>query len=382
MSNPELDLSKSEDLLTYLSTTPFASTKAVQLTGGYGNYVFRMFLRTEYEGRDKLVVKHGKPFIPGSPDLTFSLDRQKYEVEALKQVKSLLPPTSLVTVPTIHLFDDKAAIIVMDDCGENVINLKQLMLTSPPTRHVATKIGTELGKFLAFLHNMGRKEQNRELVKFLNGNEQAKRVSAWATHGRVVSSLKEDSTGLFSDTPQPFTQEQLDRLEDIAKKSGAKIAKASVDDGITMGDFWPGNILVDLSLEGDGKVQVKRLYLVDWELVKTGPAAADVGQFCAEMYQLRRFKAEECGEPATKITEAFLEAYHKEREGVDGKWSAFARYALSHIGAHLIVWTPIIDWGGKERTREVVLEGVKFFEDGYTGSEESVRTSVVGRLCF
>ena len=55
-----------------------------------------------------------------------------------------------------------------------------------------------------------------------------------------------------------------------------------------MGDFWPGNMMVVL----DGDRNLERIYVLDWELSRTGLPGADIGQFCAEIHLLRRFEAD------------------------------------------------------------------------------------------
>ena len=70
------DLSESQDVLDYLSKTPFASTKVVPLSGGNTNYVYRLYLKNPYEGRDSLVMKHGRPYARDTLSLALALERQ------------------------------------------------------------------------------------------------------------------------------------------------------------------------------------------------------------------------------------------------------------------------------------------------------------------
>lgn len=70
------DLATVEGVLSYLEPTAFASVKAESLTGGFGNYIHRIYLRQPYKDKATLVVKHGKSFIPGARSIAFSLDRQ------------------------------------------------------------------------------------------------------------------------------------------------------------------------------------------------------------------------------------------------------------------------------------------------------------------
>ena len=120
-----------------------------------------------------------------------------------------------------------------------------------------------------------------------------------------------------------------------------------------MGDFWPGNVLVTL----DGE-DIKSIQVVDWELAKTGIPELDVGQFLAEMYLICRFDLEARMAAAATARE-FWGAYR-------GLHAVNLQAVTTHCGVHLIAWTPRVPWGGKERTRRVVMEGAEMVcrEDG------------------
>ena len=70
------DLSVPQDVHDYLSKTPFASTEVVPLSGGTANYVYRLYLKNPYEGRDSLVMKHGRPYVKDILSLAFAIERQ------------------------------------------------------------------------------------------------------------------------------------------------------------------------------------------------------------------------------------------------------------------------------------------------------------------
>jgi aminoglycoside phosphotransferase (APT) family kinase protein len=123
-----------------------------------------------------------------------------------------------------------------------------------------------------------------------------------------------------------------------------------------MGDFWPGNIMVSLNKKGD----LERLHILDWELTKAGLPGIEIGQFCAEIHMLRRFNGEVCQDTATLVLEHFLKAYA--RLAGDGEQ---ARRAFVHMGVHMSVLGARVEWGEKEVTRQVVLEGLRKIVDGY-----------------
>ena len=70
------DLTEPQDVRGYLSKTPFASTEVVALSGGNANYVYRLYLKNPYEGRDSLVMKHGRPYVRSNSTIALATERQ------------------------------------------------------------------------------------------------------------------------------------------------------------------------------------------------------------------------------------------------------------------------------------------------------------------
>ena len=70
------DLTEPQDVLHYLSKTPFASAEVVPLSGGNANYVYRLYLKNPYQGRDSLVMKHGRPYMKTDSKLALATERQ------------------------------------------------------------------------------------------------------------------------------------------------------------------------------------------------------------------------------------------------------------------------------------------------------------------
>jgi len=206
-----------------------------------------------------------------------------YEVAALRRIRDWLPEDSVVTVPIVHLFDNVANVIVMDDCGEDTKTLKQLMLDDPPSPTTAQQIGRELGQFLAGLHSWSNTGNN--FLDYFSGNNQARSISAFATYSRLVSTLKgENAPVSMVDPVLDIPHSDLDSVEKIARETTEEIM--STKETLVMGDFWPGNVIVVFSPNDPSAI--KRIYILDWELTKPGIAGLDVGQFLAEMHLLRR----------------------------------------------------------------------------------------------
>jgi len=342
------DLTLIQDVHDYLSKTPFASTEVTPLSGGTANYVYRLWLEIPYEGRDSLVLKHARPYVKDIPTLAFVVERQDYEVEALRRVGAWVSPTSIVTVPKVHLFDRSSHVIIMDDSGVDSINLKAFMQEGKASLPMAEQIGIAIGEFIGGMHKWGR--GNVELLDAVRGNEKAKAMSAWAYYGRLVSTLKGGSPLPLPKLSDPVLEIEKSDME-VVEKVSEETTKAMLEaqDSFVMGDFWPGNIMVSLNQKGD----LEHLYILDWELTKAGLPAIEIGQFCAEIHMLRRFNPEVCQTTASLVLEHFFKAY-----------GDIERRAFVHMGVHMCVLGARVEWGEKELTRQVVLEGLRMVVDG------------------
>jgi len=116
-----------------------------------------------------------------------------------------------------------------------------------------------------------------------------------------------------------------------------------------MGDLWYENILVNADQHS------LRLYILDWELARTGLPGSDIGPFCATMELLARGN-QVASEPASVILHNFLHAY----SATSNRDDRLAQDTLAHWGAGYIFWTPRDPPGDRELVQEFVREGVKF----------------------
>ncbi|EKM61359.1 uncharacterized protein PHACADRAFT_204528 [Phanerochaete carnosa HHB-10118-sp] len=367
----------SEDLATvngvhsYVARTPFASTNVTVLSGGSGNYTYRLRLAEPYLGRETAVLKHGKAWLPADKTFPLALDRQRYDVEAMRRVRAVLPATSLVTTPEIYVFDEDANVIIMEDGG--TLTLKALLLQDGALAvSSARTIGSALGTFLAQVHVWGRDGQ---VLDFFDGNLQARTLSAWATYGRIVSTLSAPhDLPALRDPPLEVPEDQLKVLTEVADTTAD--AMRSARETVVHGDFWPGNVMVKLGGEGD-EIGVERIYILDWELSKPSLPGFDIGQFFAEVHLARSFYPR-CEASASVLLTTFLTAY---REGT--RQEVMARVAgltLTHFGAHTVAWTPRTPtWGDKEIVRKVVMDGVRYLL-GAGEEEDDLSQSMFGPL--
>ncbi|KAF7329590.1 APH domain-containing protein [Mycena kentingensis (nom. inval.)] len=373
----ELDLAEASDVLKYLSSTPFASSRVEMLSGGNANYTYRLFLEEPSSasgGFPTVVMKHSKAWSRTSRSFELKIARQEIEAFALQRVRAILDAASpsIVTVPTVFLYDPTHAVIIMEDAGENSETLKSLLRRTSLLHANLTQLCADLGRFLATIHNHG--SADAELMSKVGTNEQMRWITAWITYEGVLPILKGE--GPYAGVVSPaldLPSADLERLASLCKTRIAQVYAAA--DTFTMGDFWTGNVICRLNpLSG----QVEKAFVVDWEVAKPGVPFLDWGQLAAELYTIGCFHPARAAEIGVGL-DAYGRAYRDAREsGVDEE---FVRGAESHVGAHLAVITPTVTgWGTKEEVREVVKKGTEFMLKGLDGDIEWLKTSVVSGL--
>ncbi|KAJ7484924.1 kinase-like domain-containing protein [Mycena galericulata] len=357
MTSRELDLSTVDGVHAYLSATPFASTLVTPLGGVTKNFTYRLHLETPYETRSTVVLKHARAHTLEAPEVSLGIERQGFEVQALKLVNECLNLGPRATVPGVYHFDEEAHVIIMDYCGESSLTLKELLLSSPPTPVVAREIGLALGEFLGRLHAWG--SLNPSMLDFFEKNEQAKKVAAWITYGRLISTLTTDNLPAVALLPEPVCESDLDDIRAIIEERTPEIYTSR--DTLTMGNFCPANVFVSLRT-GTGTDSLDKVHVIDWELAKPGVAALDVGQFCAEMHTVALFKpASDTAASANELIDAFLTAYRAHCGEIKPH---MPNVAAKHMGAHLVAITPRAGWGTPGETAKVVEAGVTHLMEG------------------
>jgi len=265
----------------------------------------------------------------------------------------------------------------MEDSGENSVSLKDFIMQGRCSLDVAATIGDALGKFLGQLHVRGS-EHISQVLQLFGSNQQAKQISGWATYGRLVSTLKgEDNLDALSGTPLNVPEDKLEIIRDVGQRTQQIMMEAEesvsylvssynlelINSQFLMGDFWTGNILLQL----DQADVVKRIYVIDWELAKPGLCGWDLGQLLAELDLLRRFHPSQ-KEVASNVISSFYQSYSQ----VHPSDLELYRTALTHWGNHLVVWTPRVPWGDKETTRQTVLSGVEIIVEGQNAEAETI----------
>lgn len=131
---------------------------------------------------------------------------------------------------------------------------------------------------------------------------------------------------------------------------------ASDDECICHGDFWPGNVLIQ---PGSVKGVDVQLTVVDWELVRRGTSATNVGQFAAEASLHDRFKG------GRGLLVAFLECYVNGRHGSINK--TWVKRMVVHWAVHVAYWPTRVQWTDREGTRQLVDMGVDVLKEVLDG---------------
>jgi len=271
----------------------------------------------------------------------------------MNKVREILPSGSLARVPIIYLHDETNHVIIMEDAGRDTVNLKELLRRpNPPLPLTGAAIGRALGEFIAIVHVWGKTNQGRASLDFFEGQPQARGICAWATYGRLVDTItgKSESIPLIHDPPLQVTSEELEKISKFAEERAEEMRSSR--ETMTMGDFWPGNVLVDLDRSGDGTEELRKVFVVDWEVARPGTAAFDVGQFQAEIFTVRHFNPV-CGPVSEALDTAFLEGYLSIQPELD------RQKAAQHLAMHLVIWTARVGWEPAEKTRALVEHGLR-----------------------
>ncbi|KAL8788499.1 MAG: hypothetical protein Q9195_007276 [Heterodermia aff. obscurata] len=289
----------------YLAPREIQYKSIQRLTGGTANDVWRIV----DESGSSTVAKHAEPYVASNPNIPFPVDRMDFENKALMQIPGQMPTDDLIRVPEVHSYDAGQHVLIMADGGARTL---KDAYTDPDFD--IQESGRRLGSWLAVLHQKTRTAN-------LGNNATAKAIYRHAyTHTSAAAKN-------FDLDPALGERINIDY---------GSLLKTD-DDCVCHGDFWPGNVLVS----------DRGLTIIDWEMVRRGCGATDVGQFAAEAYLLDRFSG------SRGLLAAFLLGYRQ-----SGKPAVpFIQRVAIHMGVHLAFWPTVVPWGSSEETRECVVLG-------------------------
>ena len=302
-----MEITKTDQLEAYLKDAKIEFQSLEPLTGGNANYVWRLV-----DARGKVIIKHAEPFVASSVvQIPLSADRMDFEKAALTILPALIPESQSISLPKVYRYDGTNHVLSLEDGG-----LCTLKAAYADRSLNVPRLGIDLGRWLANLHtsttvtNIGDNKTAREIYRY-----------SYENLGEALGKYGQDPA--------------------FGRKINEEYGSLLWDDNdcVCHSDFWPGNILLD----------GEKMTVVDWEMVRRGNGATDVGQFSAEAYLLDRFKG------GRGLLNAFLSGYRTQMKLEE----RFIQRIAVHMGVHLAFWPTRVPWGNEKETKEVVESGVK-----------------------
>ena len=326
------EITNTDQLKTYLSTldnTELDLDTLHLLSGGTANFVWRLLDRS---GKG-IIIKHAEPYIRTSPGFPFPVDRMNFEHHAMTCLPALLDPSSIASVAEVYQYDSHSHVLLMEDGGP-----RTLKEAYPDPVLDISGFGEAIGRWLAVLHQRSKNVD-------IGDNQTAKSIYR------------------FSYAHLATTLQQYDQDPSLAEQINAQYGSLlqTDDECVCHGDFWPGNVLIRSQ---------DKLKIVDWEMVRRGCGATDVGQFAAEAHLLDHFRG------GRGLREAFLKGYRATRD-LDGR---FIQRIAIHMGVHLAFWPTRVSWGTEKETKEMVNVGCKLISQALGQGESWLVGSLVSEL--
>ncbi|GJJ10080.1 hypothetical protein Clacol_004306 [Clathrus columnatus] len=307
-----LDLTTADGVKVYLLRTRYKATSVILLTGGFANFTYRVKLQTPFFDPSisalvsTIVLKHAEPYAALTRTCPIPVERQDYEVLAYREVPTIVSSFTGVSLPKVYYEDTDNRVIIMYDCGESCITLKDYLKFHSVPLEVARRIGNSLGRFIGELHVASH--QNRPAdspgVLLKNKFERAQELDAF---GFFYGVIKRDL---------PRTTERYDEI--IALLGNMHDVIVSSKEVLVMGDLGTGNVLI----HGN---HLEHLSVIDWEIAKSSLAVA--------------------------ASETNSRDFNK-----------IVKIVALGVGVDLIGRTPMEkpEWGYDERVGEIVSEGISF----------------------
>lgn len=278
-----------------------------------------------------------------------------HEITAFIEIPKITSSSS-VYVPKVYHTDFEHHVLIMEDCGQGSTDLKEYLRHKSLPLDTARRIGHDLGQFLAEIHLTSHESQALDSFPVQLKNTFAKNHAGRAFSARITYGVILDESRL------PPTFPNVDEIRALAQAAQDRFM--STNEVLVMGDFSPRNMLVHGEM-------VERVGIVDWEFVRPGFPGADIGEFMAELYALRKFYPW-CSEAVETLGSAFITRYKSViSSNKSMKLDEIAKAALLHAGAQLFGVTRFAQpkWGSDEEIQQISLEGLDIILTGNVGVE-------------
>ncbi|EHK99892.1 hypothetical protein M7I_4217 [Glarea lozoyensis 74030] len=274
-----------------------------------------------------------------------------YENTILTSLQSLPPistPLLSISTPKIYPLPSTTNTQIFSDLPLST-DLKTYCLTHALTTPQATHIGHSLGLWLKSFHVWGADPAQKELREKIKESTEMRALKYQINYPTMIATI-ENFPDLLEGSRAVF--------EDVAKDIKARL---DANEGeLIHGDFWTGNIVLPNTPFQDTPSTPTPIYIVDWELTCLSLPFFDVGQMCAELYELKLFKNIDAG---LTLISSFISGYGPVSRG-------FAFDVVIFVGNHLLCWgTRVAGWGTPEQIREVVVVGREMVVKGWEKDE-------------
>ncbi|KAH7553122.1 hypothetical protein BM1_08095 [Bipolaris maydis] len=340
-------LTTEKGLSDFLSATQSGHTNVKLLSGGTANYVYRC---TKEDGSTS-IFKHAAPYLHSNKNFAFDPTRMDYEANILTQLASKSkpffnnPPSTTVHAVQLLSYNKENKLLEIEDGGARNLKDAYTDLDLNPSQ-----IGQHLATWLAALHTSS---PNTSLT--LEDQDSSARNNPIG-----VAIYRHSYRNLHLALEQFGHDTQL--AHRINEDFGSLLA--TDDECVCHGDFWPGNVLVRMT-----EAQPASLTVVDWEMVRRGTSATDVGQFAAEAFLLDRFRG------GRGLLAAFLRAYVAERKDGEALGKMWVRRMVVHWAVHVAFWPTRVEWADAASTQKLVDIGVGVLENVLQDDWENVLKS-------
>ncbi|KAJ3234774.1 hypothetical protein HDU78_005620 [Chytriomyces hyalinus] len=252
------------------------------LNGGTANYVWKV----QFDNSDCVVVKFFPPFVRARPVVPFAQGRSALEHTALQLVQQHCKQNARErrwSAPKPLFYDSGMHVLVMEHVsGEGLYDLLKQpgavsYSASEPAIASAQTIAADSDNDVAWI----AKTVMQFLSEVASLSPTPEQISAFHT-----SPLIGTMNAMFSRIPN-LASERYGLAPEVVNEWLARAAdnESSIDSRqkLLFGDLWPNSLMVDLKR--------KHLYVVDWELARTGHAGVDFTQFVANLVLMERAKS-------------------------------------------------------------------------------------------
>ncbi|KAH7390479.1 kinase-like domain-containing protein [Pyrenochaeta sp. MPI-SDFR-AT-0127] len=343
MSSPT-DLTTEDGLRSYLKANGRSKEVSVTLlSGGTANYVYRVAGIHGFTS----IFKHAAPYLHSNHNFALDPTRMDYEAQALdilSPADSVSPISRLLPRSTVHAvrllsYDKEKKLLCIEDGGSQ--NLKD---SYGDQKLDIAKAGEELGKWIAALHMC-----STTISLALPDQKEAVEENRSKNNPVAVQIYRHSYRNLYTALSQYGHDTKL--ADRINEDFGSLLE--TDDECVCHGDYWPGNVLVRLYPTQDKPAD---LTIVDFEMVRRGTSATDVGQFAAEAFLLDRFRG------GRGLLPVFLNEYIRARKEnphnstvLDRAW---LKRVVVHWAVHVAFWPTRVEWTDSAGTQELVDIGV------------------------